>query len=416
MPEFTLFVIVGFLAVLASAMMVLSDNAVYSALFLIVTMICIAFFFILLDAPFLAMVQITVYAGAIMVLFIFVIMLLGADRTTEGRPVFRWQAPAAFSLIMALLFAGGITIANSRIDAQEPAPADPLVRVLHSASDVGPVAVAVGAVAVADELDFRDASAFVQVTPGPSEITLTTAAGSSVNVPIELEPDTTQTLIIYGEDGEITFASVPALEVEPASGTTALSIFNAYTADEYISVYDMGLNARLDREGDTILDEPVVERLELGAATEALVLREGSVDWAFVRPNGETLLALQNHDVIGETNELMVVSAERTFEGGVRLVAEPVYIEAETPGFGSPQMIGRELFTRYMLVFQMVALLLLAAMVGAIMLTHPEGVPVRERPQGRRKVNRPLTSVIASQIEDDRNAPQLPREGQPGAD
>ncbi len=72
--------------------MLLSDNAVHSALFLIVTMGCIAFLFLLLNAPFLAMIQITVYTGAIMVLFLFVIMLLGCGTSANGGSVAGTQA------------------------------------------------------------------------------------------------------------------------------------------------------------------------------------------------------------------------------------------------------------------------------------------------------------------------------------
>ncbi len=67
-------------------MMLISENAIHSALFLILNFACIAFFFLMLNAPFLAMVQITVYAGAIMVLFLFVIMLLGAERVLPEDP------------------------------------------------------------------------------------------------------------------------------------------------------------------------------------------------------------------------------------------------------------------------------------------------------------------------------------------
>jgi NADH-quinone oxidoreductase subunit J len=60
--------------------MLFQRNAVHAALFLIVNFFTIAVFFLVLDAPFLFAVQIIVYAGAIMVLFLFVIMLLGVDR------------------------------------------------------------------------------------------------------------------------------------------------------------------------------------------------------------------------------------------------------------------------------------------------------------------------------------------------
>jgi NADH-quinone oxidoreductase subunit J len=65
----------------ASAIAMLTRrNAVHAALFLIVNFFCLAVMFLILDAPFLFAVQIIVYAGAIMVLFLFVIMLLGVDR------------------------------------------------------------------------------------------------------------------------------------------------------------------------------------------------------------------------------------------------------------------------------------------------------------------------------------------------
>ncbi len=73
----------GLLAIIAigSAIgMLTSRNAVHSALYLVLNFATIGVFYIVLNAPFIAMVQITVYAGAIMVLFLFVIMLLGAER------------------------------------------------------------------------------------------------------------------------------------------------------------------------------------------------------------------------------------------------------------------------------------------------------------------------------------------------
>ncbi len=89
-------------AVLSAVSMLLSSNAVYSALFLVINFITIATLYLLLNAAFVAMVQITVYAGAIMVLFLFVIMLLGAERLekTSNLP---WQLPVAILLGFALV-------------------------------------------------------------------------------------------------------------------------------------------------------------------------------------------------------------------------------------------------------------------------------------------------------------------------
>jgi NADH-quinone oxidoreductase subunit J len=74
-----LFLILALIAVTTALGMLLSRNAIYSALFLVLNFITVAVFYLLLGAPFIAMAQITVYAGAIMVLFLFVIMLLGAE-------------------------------------------------------------------------------------------------------------------------------------------------------------------------------------------------------------------------------------------------------------------------------------------------------------------------------------------------
>jgi NADH-quinone oxidoreductase subunit J len=67
-------------ALVAAVMMVSSRNAIHSALWLVLNFTAIAVLYLILNAPFIAMVQITVYAGAIMVLFLFVIMLLGAEQ------------------------------------------------------------------------------------------------------------------------------------------------------------------------------------------------------------------------------------------------------------------------------------------------------------------------------------------------
>ena len=101
MAEVVVFMIVGAVAVVAAVMMLLSTNAVHAALWLIVNFACVAVLYILLEAPFLAMVQIAVYAGAIMVLFLFVIMLLGAERLPQTQ-VLPWQKPLAAMLAFIL--------------------------------------------------------------------------------------------------------------------------------------------------------------------------------------------------------------------------------------------------------------------------------------------------------------------------
>jgi NADH-quinone oxidoreductase subunit J len=73
-------------------------NTVHAALFLIVNFFTLAVFYLLLDAPFLFAVQIIVYAGAIMVLFLFVIMLLGVEGGESVRDRLAAQRPAAVVL------------------------------------------------------------------------------------------------------------------------------------------------------------------------------------------------------------------------------------------------------------------------------------------------------------------------------
>lgn len=78
------FMIVAAVAVLASILVITCKNPINSALSLVLTFFCLATFYVMLDAPFMAAIQVIVYAGAIMVLIVFVIMLLNL-RTETGR-------------------------------------------------------------------------------------------------------------------------------------------------------------------------------------------------------------------------------------------------------------------------------------------------------------------------------------------
>jgi NADH-quinone oxidoreductase subunit J len=118
------------LALFSALMVVLSPHAVYAALYLILTMVSIAGLFVLMNAQLAAAFQIIVYAGAIMVLFLFVIMLLNVGRQGAPSPHVRktrWVGlglAAAFALQTIGLLAGavrpeGYTLANApgvRID------------------------------------------------------------------------------------------------------------------------------------------------------------------------------------------------------------------------------------------------------------------------------------------------------------
>jgi NADH-quinone oxidoreductase subunit J len=78
--DLVVFWVIAPVSVLSAGAMIISRNAVHAALWLIVNFFTLAVFFLILGSPFLFVVQIIVYAGAIMVLFLFVIMLLGVDR------------------------------------------------------------------------------------------------------------------------------------------------------------------------------------------------------------------------------------------------------------------------------------------------------------------------------------------------
>jgi NADH-quinone oxidoreductase subunit J len=92
--DYILFFSLALVAIISGLGMLLSRNAIYSALNLIVNFGTVAVFYLILGAPFIALVQVTVYAGAIMVLFLFVIMLLGIEQLRAGR-VFSWQEALA---------------------------------------------------------------------------------------------------------------------------------------------------------------------------------------------------------------------------------------------------------------------------------------------------------------------------------
>ena len=121
-----LFIFLAAIAIAAALGMLFSRNAVHSALFLVLNFATIAVFYVVLNAPFIAMVQITVYAGAIVVLFLFVIMLLGAERLRALASVGggeRWQRILAGILALALV---GVTIV-ALLQVEAPGGEIPLI-------------------------------------------------------------------------------------------------------------------------------------------------------------------------------------------------------------------------------------------------------------------------------------------------
>ena len=99
--ELYFFLFFAIVAVASAMAMILQRNPIYCVLLLIMVMISIAGLYLMLDAQFVAIIQVVVYAGAIMVLFLFVIMLLNLSREEGG--TFRIQKPLAV-ILAALLF------------------------------------------------------------------------------------------------------------------------------------------------------------------------------------------------------------------------------------------------------------------------------------------------------------------------
>ena len=107
------FWILGSIAVIGALGMVLARNAVHSALWLVVTMLCLGFFYVVNSAPFLGAVQIIVYTGAIMMLFLFVLMLVGRDASDSLIETLRGQRVAAVVLGVAFAALVGTGLARS---------------------------------------------------------------------------------------------------------------------------------------------------------------------------------------------------------------------------------------------------------------------------------------------------------------
>ena len=99
-------------AVGGALVMVLARNPVYSAIGLLTTMFCISVFYILQNAHFVAAIQVLVYAGAVMTVFLFVIMLIGVDQTEDRTERIPYQRPLALAVSGGL--AAVILIAGSR--------------------------------------------------------------------------------------------------------------------------------------------------------------------------------------------------------------------------------------------------------------------------------------------------------------
>jgi NADH:ubiquinone oxidoreductase subunit 6 (subunit J) len=420
--ETVLFGIGALIALLGAFTMLVAKNAVHSALGLVVTMGALAFLFLLLNAPFLAMIQITVYAGAIMVLFIFVIMLLGAEKL-DLRERFPIVPVLGTTLAAAMFFAIASPLLTNNLDLIEPPPANPQVRFVHAATDIGNNVVvtldgALRSQPLGDGLDLREVSDFMTVAPGDYTVSITPEGGAPQTTPISLAAGSVQTIVAYGTGDAPNITVVPEdLSTVQEGRSSRVIVFNAFDPETPISMVSFGSEFA---ENDTTT---YANNIPYGAASETTTLVEGDYDLAFVRgesaanvnPGVDNVLAREDdYELQRDQSKLIVLFAERQVDGSIRASVDPLGVMTR-PSFGGPRAIGIELFTTYMLPFQLLAVLLLAAMVGAIVLTRHAVTPVKQRVNVRRRVARPITSVIASQTghEVTEDAPQLPAETDP---
>ncbi len=103
---FLVFFIVGTVAVASSILVIAMRNPVHSALFLLLTFLCVAILFVIKNAEFVAAVQVLVYAGGIMVLFLFVVMLINVRHLPDERVLSQfWKGGFAVGVGLFILFA-----------------------------------------------------------------------------------------------------------------------------------------------------------------------------------------------------------------------------------------------------------------------------------------------------------------------
>ena len=124
-------------AVAASAMVVGLRSPIHSVMLLIVSFAALAALYIMLDAPFVAVIQIIIYAGAIMVLFLFVVMLLNLPKEVADVQRRGWRGPRRFGVALAVVFAGELVWAvwraatpHEAVGASAPAAAVESVRTI----------------------------------------------------------------------------------------------------------------------------------------------------------------------------------------------------------------------------------------------------------------------------------------------
>jgi NADH-quinone oxidoreductase subunit J len=142
MPETITFYLFAALAVGASALVIGQRNPMYSVLLLIASFGALSGLYILLDAPFVAVAQIIIYAGAIMVLFLFVVMLLNAPKEDaadwDRRHPLRQPGVARWGTLLAALLVVQLSMALMAVrEYDRPVGAQSDATTVNSVADMG---------------------------------------------------------------------------------------------------------------------------------------------------------------------------------------------------------------------------------------------------------------------------------------
>ena len=439
-----LFLIVSVVAVVAAGMMLTRQNAVHSALFLIVNFGCVALLYLMLDAPFLAMVQVTVYTGAIMVLFLFVIMLLGAETTTDTSGRMRWLgfAGTAVAILLLLIFAFPIASDMLDDDTAEPPDARAQLRVINAipsgeaqeftVMEMGFAMPLVGAVSANVALDAVDETmadsridgivysvsreiirGYDELSAGEYTVVVGVDDGSYASGPIftkdlALAPKTAYSVVLFENAESLVDVTVVADDISaPGVGKMRLTLFNAVT-DRQVSLVDVGqYTARRtlcenDSCSSLIPHRKLIEQLPAGDHI-SIELDEGSYNLAFVDQDQTVLRTLAEYKAERGLIETRVLVREPGVPGSQPSYRAAVYNALAVPAFGSPESVGQVLFIEYVLPVMLVGVLLLVALIGVIVLARPDAMAQAERRRinRRRRVNRPLVSVISQQTGSD---------------
>lgn len=451
--ELVLFLIIAGVAIAAAVGMLVSENAVHSALFLIVNFACVAFLYLMLDAAFLFTVQITVYAGAIMVLFMFVIMLLGAERMApDEKPRFPWLTPVAVGLTIAFLTIAGLVIMDSDIEGTVPQAAAPQVRILNAVPELEAVDIRVNGETVLSEVEPYEPSDFeawaageytLEVVPHGEVVTtevrplallyahdpyedmnvvdasVTRLQAGNINPPVELE--TTEPILTLegGEtltlvlttlpNGQLAF--IPVYQNLETFGNQKLTRVQLVHADPNTGAVDL---VDITEAGSQDVYAPV-ENLQFGEISTAAERRTNDYRYGVYEAGiAETTLATSDELTLADVDDVVLLP-EAEFERDTSTLyvlapprnrslpgQHPIVVSIPTanhPAFGGPTSVGQALFTKYMLPFQAIALLLLVAMIGAIVLTR-DAIPLPKPRFGRRLANTGKAIIVSEPSQD----------------